>query len=84
MQKYAICANIYARYMHCELQKYAMFICSICGNMQYICNIYANIWTQYASYFRLKVEKMLYMQKVAYLTPPDTPGGIRGCSSYFA
>ena len=43
MQKYAICARIYARYMHCELQKYAMFICRICKNMQYICNIYANI-----------------------------------------
>ena len=41
MQKYAICARIYARYMHCELQKYAMFICKNMQKyaiyMQYIC-----------------------------------------------
>ena len=29
------------------------------------------------SYFRLKIQKMPYLQKVAYLTLPDTPGGIR-------
>ena len=54
--------------------------------MQYICNIYANIWTVYAimSYFRFKIQKMLCMRKVAFLTPPLTPGVEKGCSSYFA
>ena len=46
MQKYAICARIYARYMHCELQKYAMFICRIC-----------NIYAIYMQIYRLNMQE---------------------------